>query len=151
MASERSKGWRLNSACTGRMVREAIGSAVPKPRKEAKREKAKMAPVIPWIEGILEADQRARHTRPGGACARRFRHAQPPPKVDPQFPTTPEYDYCYDGGDMRELDRDKPTREELTLAQKGGRRVNAPGLLLLAGDTAPGAVMVVWRNLQPSL
>src|ERR1039458_5676338 len=41
------------------MVREAIGSAVPKPRKEAKRERAKMAPLIPWIEGILVSDQRA--------------------------------------------------------------------------------------------
>jgi transposase len=49
-----------------RMVREAIGSAVPKPRKQAKRERAKMAPVIPWIEGILVSDQKAprkqRHT-----------------------------------------------------------------------------------------
>jgi transposase len=49
-----------------RVVREAVANAVPKPRKEAKREKVKMAPVIPWIEGILEADQKAprkqRHT-----------------------------------------------------------------------------------------
>ena len=49
-----------------RMVREAIGSAVPKPRKEAKRERAKMAPLIPWIEEVLVSDQKAprkqRHT-----------------------------------------------------------------------------------------
>ncbi len=49
-----------------RVVREAVANAVPKPRKETKREKVKMAPVIPWIEGILEADQKAprkqRHT-----------------------------------------------------------------------------------------
>ena len=49
-----------------RMVREAIESAVPKPRKKAEREKPKMAVVIPWIEEILEADQKAprkqRHT-----------------------------------------------------------------------------------------
>jgi len=48
------------------MVREAIDSAVPKPRKAAEREKPKMAAVIPWIEEILEADQKAprkqRHT-----------------------------------------------------------------------------------------
>src|SRR5450755_1458125 len=48
------------------MVREAIGSAVPKPRKRTKRERAKMAPVIPWIEEILVSDQKAprkqRHT-----------------------------------------------------------------------------------------
>ena len=47
----------------------------------AKREKAKMAPVIPWIDEILEADQKAprkqRHTAhriwmppEGGACRR---------------------------------------------------------------------------------
>lgn len=49
-----------------RMVREAIGSAVPKPRKEAKRERAKMAALIPWIEEVLVSDQKAprkqRHT-----------------------------------------------------------------------------------------
>jgi hypothetical protein len=49
-----------------RMVREAVANAVPKPRKQAKRERAKMAPLIPWIEGILVSDQEAprkqRHT-----------------------------------------------------------------------------------------
>ena len=49
-----------------RMVREAVSNAVPQPRKQAKREKVKMAPVIPWIEEILKADQNAprkqRHT-----------------------------------------------------------------------------------------
>ena len=42
-----------------RMVREAIGSAVPRPRKAAERERPKMAAVIPWIEEILQADQKA--------------------------------------------------------------------------------------------
>ena len=49
-----------------RTVREAIGNAVPTPRKEGKREKVKMAAVVPWIEGILESDRKAprkqRHT-----------------------------------------------------------------------------------------
>jgi len=60
------KGVALKFGVHRRMVREAIGSAVPKPRKEAKRERAKMAPVIPWIEEILVSDQKAhrkqRHT-----------------------------------------------------------------------------------------
>lgn len=48
------------------MVREAIGDAMPQMRRIAEREKTKMAGVIPWIEGILEADRKAprkqRHT-----------------------------------------------------------------------------------------
>ena len=49
-----------------RMVREALGSATPRDRKKAEREKPKLAAVIPWIDGILESDQKAprkqRHT-----------------------------------------------------------------------------------------
>jgi transposase len=49
-----------------RMVREALGSATPRDRKRAEREKPKLARVIPWINGVLEADQKAprkqRHT-----------------------------------------------------------------------------------------
>jgi len=49
-----------------RMVREALGSATPRERKKAKREKWKLATVIPWIDSILETDQKAprkqRHT-----------------------------------------------------------------------------------------
>jgi transposase len=49
-----------------RMVREAIGDAVPKPRKVPEREKPKLAAVIAWIEEMLQADQKAprkqRHT-----------------------------------------------------------------------------------------
>ena len=41
------KGVALKFGVHRRMVREAIDSAVPKPRKEAKRKRAKMAPVIP--------------------------------------------------------------------------------------------------------
>ena len=48
------------------MVREAIDSAVAEGLKVAEREKPKMAAIIPWIEEILEADQKAprkqRHT-----------------------------------------------------------------------------------------
>lgn len=49
-----------------RMVREAIGNASPKARKVGEREKPKLAGVMPWIEEILQADQKAprkqRHT-----------------------------------------------------------------------------------------
>jgi transposase len=49
-----------------RMVREAIGNAIPAPRKIPERERPKLAPVIPLIEQMLEADRKAprkqRHT-----------------------------------------------------------------------------------------
>jgi len=49
-----------------RMVREAIGNAVPKERRKMVREKPKLAPAIPFIEAILKTDQKAprkqRHT-----------------------------------------------------------------------------------------
>jgi hypothetical protein len=59
------RGVALKFGVHRRMVREAIGGAIPQPRKEAKREKVKMAPVIPWIEGILEADQKQHHASSG--------------------------------------------------------------------------------------
>ena len=49
-----------------RMVREAIGNAIPRARKRPQREKTKMAAVIPWIDAILQSDQKVprkqRHT-----------------------------------------------------------------------------------------
>jgi transposase len=49
-----------------RMVRDALGSAVPRQRKRPARERPKVAPAIGFIEGILAADQKAprkqRHT-----------------------------------------------------------------------------------------
>lgn len=49
-----------------RMVREAIGNAVPPARKIPQRERPKLAAVIPFIEKMLEADRKAprkqRHT-----------------------------------------------------------------------------------------
>ena len=49
-----------------RMVREAIGNAVPAPRKRPVREKPKLGPAVEFINGILEADRKAprkqRHT-----------------------------------------------------------------------------------------
>lgn len=49
-----------------RMVREAIASALPKPRKTTNRSRWKLGPAIDFINGILEADRKAprkqRHT-----------------------------------------------------------------------------------------
>ena len=45
-----------------RMVREALGNALPRERKSAVRAKPKLAPAIPFIEAIVEADQKAPHT-----------------------------------------------------------------------------------------
>jgi transposase len=49
-----------------RMVREAIGNAVPRPRKIPERDRPKLGPVAPLIEEMLEADRKAprkqRHT-----------------------------------------------------------------------------------------
>lgn len=49
-----------------RMVREAIGCAVPKPRKKTERPRWKMAPATAFVDRLLEADRKAprkqRHT-----------------------------------------------------------------------------------------
>src|ERR1700728_2217094 len=49
-----------------RMVREAIGSALPKPRKKTERPRFKLGEAVPFIDAILEADRKAprkqRHT-----------------------------------------------------------------------------------------
>jgi len=49
-----------------RMVREAIGSALPAPRKKVVRPHWKLTPVAEFVDGILEADKKAprkqRHT-----------------------------------------------------------------------------------------
>jgi transposase len=49
-----------------RMVREALGNAVPARRKKGERKRPRLAPVIPFIDSILEADRGAprkqRHT-----------------------------------------------------------------------------------------
>ena len=51
-----------------RMVREAIGNAVPARRKVPERDRPKLEPVIPFIEEMLEADRKApRRTAARGA------------------------------------------------------------------------------------
>jgi hypothetical protein len=49
-----------------RMVREALGNAVPARRKKPERKRSRLAPVIPFIDTILRLDRSAprkqRHT-----------------------------------------------------------------------------------------
>ena len=49
-----------------RMVREAIGSALPKPRKRTERPRWKMQAAVEFVDAVLEADRKAprkqRHT-----------------------------------------------------------------------------------------
>jgi hypothetical protein len=49
-----------------RMVREAIGSALPKPRKKTERPRWKLKAAVEFIDAILEGDRKAprkqRHT-----------------------------------------------------------------------------------------
>ena len=49
-----------------RMVREAVGSALPTPRKKPERPRLRLAPATAFIDGILEQDKKAprkqRHT-----------------------------------------------------------------------------------------
>ena len=42
-----------------RMVREAIGSALPKPRKRTERPHLKLQAAIPFIDQILQGDRQA--------------------------------------------------------------------------------------------
>ena len=49
-----------------RIVREAIGSALPKPRKKSERPRWKMQAAVDFVDAVLEADRKAprkqRHT-----------------------------------------------------------------------------------------
>jgi transposase len=63
-----------------RMVREAIGNAVPATRKIPERDRPKLAPVIPFIEEMLEADRKAprkqRHTAHRIWCRLKAEHPE---------------------------------------------------------------------------
>src|SRR5689334_6403563 len=49
-----------------RMVREALGDAIPRPKRKPARSRPALGPVIEFIDGILAADRKAprkqRHT-----------------------------------------------------------------------------------------
>jgi len=66
-----------------RMVREAIGSALPKPRKKTERPRWKLKAAIEFVEAVLEADRRAprkqRHT--AHRIWERIRHELPNCKI----------------------------------------------------------------------
>jgi transposase len=63
-----------------RMVREAIGNAVPATRKIPERDRPKLAPVIAFIEEMLEADRKAprkqRHTAHRIWCRLKAEHPE---------------------------------------------------------------------------
>src|SRR3954468_21948836 len=46
-----------------RMVREAIASALPAPRKKVKRPRVKLAPAVAFLDQVLEEDRRPRSTK----------------------------------------------------------------------------------------
>lgn len=66
-----------------RMVREAIGNALPKPRKKTERPRWKMQAAVEFINAVLEADRRAprkqRHT--AHRIWERIRHELPGCKI----------------------------------------------------------------------
>ena len=66
-----------------RMVREAIGSALPKPRKKTERPRWKLKAAIEFVDAVLEADRKAprkqRHT--AHRIWERIRHELPDCKI----------------------------------------------------------------------
>ena len=73
------------------MVREALGNATPRERKRAKREKWKLAAVIPWIDSILETDQKAPRRQQHTAHRIWSRMKEERPEADVAESTVREY------------------------------------------------------------
>ena len=92
-----------------RMVREALGSAVPRGRKVPEREKPKLAAAMPLIDAILEADRKV-HRKQRHTARRIFRRLRVEhSEIDVAESTVREYGFI----EHRLEDRFQPIEQRL--------------------------------------